>query len=360
MSSIKIFSMTHKKFEEPTDPIYIPLHVGRCGKPDLGYLGDDTGENISSLNCYYSELTGVYWVWKNISDADYVGICHYRRFLLNEDEKVFTAKEIETLMGHYDMLTSMKLDLNFSYFYGFKENHSPSDLEAINEVIKELYPDFYPLYEKRIHERHTYFGNMMICSKALFDEYCAFLFPIFETLHPRIKETLDSYDPYHRRLYGFISEFILMVWAEYKGLRVKGCKVGMIGEKQETLEVIAHIFELFAEDKIPEAKDYFIEVHKKRPDILMEASDINGYLHLCLQAISTWEFEMAAYGEPRFDIHAPQRKLLDAFHELNGCIQRAIVGEHFPEDDDILSQWSDVAKNVATKLHQNAVKRSFS
>ena len=59
--SVKIFVMTHKKFNEPEDKIYIPLQVGKAAGQDLGYLGDDTGDNISDLNKYYGELTGVYW-----------------------------------------------------------------------------------------------------------------------------------------------------------------------------------------------------------------------------------------------------------------------------------------------------------
>ena len=63
--STTIFAMTHKKFIPPTDSMYVPLHVGREGKEDLGYLADNTGDNISAKNQYYSELTGMYWVWKN-------------------------------------------------------------------------------------------------------------------------------------------------------------------------------------------------------------------------------------------------------------------------------------------------------
>ena len=50
--STRIYVMTHTAFDPPQDPAYIPLHVGRAGKADLGYLGDDTGEHISDLNCY--------------------------------------------------------------------------------------------------------------------------------------------------------------------------------------------------------------------------------------------------------------------------------------------------------------------
>ena len=34
----------------PDDKIYMPLHVGREGKSDLGYQGDNTGDNISLKN----------------------------------------------------------------------------------------------------------------------------------------------------------------------------------------------------------------------------------------------------------------------------------------------------------------------
>lgn len=43
--STRIYVMTHTAFDPPQDPAYIPLHVGRAGKADLGYLG-------ASLMCY--------------------------------------------------------------------------------------------------------------------------------------------------------------------------------------------------------------------------------------------------------------------------------------------------------------------
>lgn len=67
-------------FSPPADDTYLPLHVGRASAEDLGYLGDDTGDNISLINCFYGELTGLYWIWKNYHSSDYAGLCHYRRY----------------------------------------------------------------------------------------------------------------------------------------------------------------------------------------------------------------------------------------------------------------------------------------
>lgn len=70
----------HKPYRTPDDPAYLPLHVGAALHPDVlpGIQGDDEGDNISRLNASYSELTALYWMWKNC-DADYKGLVHYRR-----------------------------------------------------------------------------------------------------------------------------------------------------------------------------------------------------------------------------------------------------------------------------------------
>lgn len=61
---IKIVVAAHKKYRMPQDDIYIPLHVGAEGKKAIGYQGDNTGDNISVMNPYFCELTGMYWMWK--------------------------------------------------------------------------------------------------------------------------------------------------------------------------------------------------------------------------------------------------------------------------------------------------------
>lgn len=44
---IKFLVATHKKYWMPKDEVYLPIHVGKAGKHDLGYIGDNTGDNIS-------------------------------------------------------------------------------------------------------------------------------------------------------------------------------------------------------------------------------------------------------------------------------------------------------------------------
>ena len=68
-------------------PSYIkPLALGDDVFPEH-WLNEKKGENISSLNKYYGEHSGVYWIWKNelkkMNRNDWVGICHYRKLWLN-------------------------------------------------------------------------------------------------------------------------------------------------------------------------------------------------------------------------------------------------------------------------------------
>lgn len=79
---MKIFVATHKEYDKfPSLDIYEPIQVGAAVGEHLGYLADDSGDNISLKNKFFCELTAHYWVWKN-SNEDVVGVVHYRRYFV--------------------------------------------------------------------------------------------------------------------------------------------------------------------------------------------------------------------------------------------------------------------------------------
>ena len=39
---IKILVAAHKPYRMPEDEIYFPIHVGKTGKTEIGFIGDDT------------------------------------------------------------------------------------------------------------------------------------------------------------------------------------------------------------------------------------------------------------------------------------------------------------------------------
>ncbi len=360
--SVTIFTMTHKKFQTPEDSVYLPLHVGRAGAEDYGYAGDNTGDNISEKNCYYGELTGVYWVWKNIRTTDYVGICHYRRYFCTEEGRIFNEKDYLSILKDYDIITSKKLKLNFSYFDGYASDYNIFDLVTTGEVIRQNYPDYYDAFERLVHGNGTYFGNMMVASKELYDEYAGWLFAIFAEVEKRIDPS--GYDDYHKRVYGFISEFLLLVWVEVRGLKVYECKVGMTTEKYETKLMKERLADYFAQGNLGEAKEYFLSVLEKRPDVLMEASDITGELKLSMQVIAVCELEKDAYGESVLDRirekyingEAVQEKifaeLMHYFARLNEIVSDCRVKRLAEEDIQFLQKEkvSDIAIEASARL----------
>lgn len=353
--SIRIYTMTHKQFELPPDSMYTPLHVGRAGNSNAAgmsaYTGDDTGEHISNLNCYYSELTGFYWIWKNCHDIDYVGTCHYRRYLINEQEQIFTEKEYKELLKSYDLITTKRVQLNNSYYYGFSANHNIKALDMTGIVIKEKYPEYYDTFERLVHGTETYFGNILVTSKTLFDAYAKWLFGIFFEVQKRI-ELETGEDAYHKRVFGFISEFLLLVWVTAQNLRICECKVGMLGEKAETRELKEQLAVFFAQKDIDGAKNFFLKTRELRPDVLMEASDVTGELRLSMQVIATAGEEQQHYGSSILDRINDFRGLMDLFGRLNQIVSHYRNRRETPDDIAFLrrSGISEIAVRIAVMI----------
>ena len=324
---IKIFVLAHKKAEFPKSEMYIPLQVGAALNEKFGILTDDTGDNISAKNCYYSELTGHYYIWKQIHDCEIVGTCHYRRFLVNDSEQILNEEEIKTILKEYDLITTKKVLLNDSYLHAFSQEHNQEALLLTGHAIEKLYPDIAPYYWKLVNLNQTYFGNMFITNRTLYDNYCEFLFDVFSM----VEKTLDlsAPDAYHQRVFGFVSEFLLYVYCTAKHIRVCECKVGMSGEKRETRETKQKLAELFYNKDADGAQQYLNEMIKKRPDILMEASDLSGELKLCMQIIITAKYEEPEEENRIFYQELTCQQMIQKINDLNHILTEYLVKEKF-------------------------------
>ncbi len=356
--SVKIFVMTHKAFPVPADPIYIPLHVGREGKEDLGYTGDNTGENISEKNCYYSELTGLYWAAHNVSDADYFGLCHYRRFFLDGGGKLLTEQECEDILRNHDVILARAVYHPKSYYEVYEEAHNIRDLQVTGDVIAQLYPEMFPVFEEIIADKKVYSGNMFIASKELFKEYTQWLFSIFRLVEPKID--VSGYDAYHRRVFGFLSEQLLYVWVKSKGLRIFEAPVGLTQEKAETIELKEALSKKLASGNlyaVQDALSHFRETMKERPDLMLAASDISGELADMFRVLYVCEQELLA-GKAGMLAITKDLQMLVRHYRLLGVIAANIAGGTATPDQESYFKDSRVSESLLNILmNQNSALR---
>ena len=230
MKNIKIIIATHKKYQMPSDDLYLPLHVGAEGKQDLGYTKDNTGENISNKNPYFCELNGLYWAWKNL-DAEYIGLAHYRRHFASKKinkkdifNSVLTIDEADKLLDNVDIILPKKRKYYIETLYNhYKHTLHIEPLDITGKIIEEKYPEYLKEFNKLKKRTSAHMFNMLIMKKDKLDEYCTWLFDILGELEKIVDPSI--YDTFHSRFFGRISELLLDVWLNTKGYTYKEIKV---------------------------------------------------------------------------------------------------------------------------------------
>lgn len=234
---IKIIVAAHKKYRMPLDNIYIPLHVGAEGKKAIGYQGDNTGDNISIMNPYFCELTGLYWMWKNLN-ADYLGLAHYRRHFCfrkkggadKEDRKwksILNSKEAQMLCWQFDVIVPAKRYYIIETLYShYAHTHYKEHLEKARDIIKEKYPQYLDSYDKTLTKTSGYMFNMFLMKADLLSEYCGFLFDVLFELDKAVDTS--GYSSFQARYPGRIGEILFNVWldkeSQERKLKIKEIK----------------------------------------------------------------------------------------------------------------------------------------
>ena len=238
---IKFLVATHKKYWMPNDEVYLPIHVGKEGKQDLGYIGDNTGDNISAKNSNYCELTAIYWAWKNLK-ADYIGLVHYRRYFTKHNfrncekkkQDILLKSDFENILKDVDIIVPDKrkyyIETNRSHY---NHAHYKKDLDETENIIREIYPEYSIAFDKVMSRTWAHMFNMFVMRKDYFDEYCEWLFAILFELEKRID--ISNYTVTEARVFGFISELLLDVWLETKQIKYKEINVSFM-EKQNWIK----------------------------------------------------------------------------------------------------------------------------
>lgn len=196
--------------------IYVPLLIGTNGKDNYGFYSDDSGDNISYMNFQFSELTGLYWMSKN-SDADIIGLCHYRRYFINQTffGRLLNKEDILNMLQGSDIILSKGAEP----LKGTNYETYPEYQGLFDEAYKIIKKDFPEYVESFNHVFHGYYPisnfNMFISSKEIIDKYCDWIFPILFKMYEN--NDLSS----RPRVLGVISEYLFNVFIYHNNLKIK-------------------------------------------------------------------------------------------------------------------------------------------
>lgn len=180
-----------------------PVQVGAvlCRERVANIL-DCEGEHISGKNGNYSELTGLYWLWKNrlcgqwsADPAGYYGLCHYRRILELSDDDVLRLEDngVDAVLP-YPMPYEPDIEAHHRRY--IKEG----DWGALLRALGEVSPEYAAIFPDILAQPYLYNYNIMIAKKEVLAGYCSWLFPILERVEelsvPRGAERSDRYIGY--------------------------------------------------------------------------------------------------------------------------------------------------------------------
>ncbi|WP_372648905.1 DUF4422 domain-containing protein [Draconibacterium sp.] len=250
----RIYSFFYKPIKvDFLNDLYIPVWAGKNNRNEVeGFCGDDSGDHISAKNNNYSELTGLYWVWKN-TQTEIVGSCHYRRYFTTAKEPlayrikrllyfpsnlwkkryglIYTANinywgkqllnenDALKILEEYDAILPVRRKLRQTIKQHYSKYHSADDLVLLENILKEKSPEFIPAFNKVLNQNRLFANNMFVLRRVDFEELMEWLFDILFKFENRVSN--DTYKGYQERIYGFLSERLITVWVEHKKLKYK-------------------------------------------------------------------------------------------------------------------------------------------
>ena len=218
---------------------YKIIHAGKSLSENLGYYGDDTGDNISRLNPYINELTALYWMWKNTSES-IIGLSHYRRFFTSsndeknfmsyadrnfEYEKILTKEQAVNILRDFDIITTKPAHRHTIWYEDLNDDLELTDfaLSTVRKHLMRVHPEYVDAFDYLVKTSYFYCKNMFVTRRYIFNAYCEWFFSFYLDA---TREVLNS-DVYKKsadkpeRLMGWLAERIQTVWLMKNHLRIK-------------------------------------------------------------------------------------------------------------------------------------------
>ena len=245
MNNIKIFVSHRIDYEAELidNDIFVPVNCGAVYLDQPANIaGDNTGENISERRNSFCEFTVQYWAWKNVQ-ADYYGICHYRRYFSFADgpvpQDIYTnvlestispearqkyhlddMDRIQSVVNAYDITVTTPFDVTAVGYkdvaaqYSLQSFLEERDLGLMEAAIKKFCPDYLETFHTTMTGKIFYPCNMWIMKKEIFQEFCSWLYQLMFEVEKYLDLSEANVD--RRRAIGHLAERMLTVFVNYK------------------------------------------------------------------------------------------------------------------------------------------------
>ena len=165
----KAFIVVHKPVPYGIwdNKLYTPIQVGFADK--FTELRDNTGDNIAEWNDVFAELTAHYWIAHNAIEPEtkVISVSQYRRRLDFPEDFDFEP----ILKTHYAIAPN-PLKLGCTVRQQYEACHCKKDLDEVEKLIKELYPNDAQAWDRIINSGNTlFYANSFIMKAEDFREY---------------------------------------------------------------------------------------------------------------------------------------------------------------------------------------------
>lgn len=248
------------------NPLYLPMRCGAVYDPDnpQHIMGDDTGDNISSKRNSLCEFTVQYWAWKN-ADADYFGLCHYRRYLSFSEKRYHTNDHglvacpvlSHTAMKRFGLLDADQMAAEIEKFdlivpqpasvarmplprgkartvRELWEAYSgiffeAGTVERMLQLIDALTPAYAQSAREYLDGRTQYVCNCYVMARTLFQRLCEFQFSIIEAVAKELDGS--NYADGMQRVPAYVGEILFGIFVYH----VRTKEQWRVAEKQLVL-----------------------------------------------------------------------------------------------------------------------------
>jgi len=172
-----------------------------------GKLLDNSGNNISTLNPWWGELTAVYWLLKN-DFSPLIGNCQYRRYW---DEEAIAAANRSVLY------TSEPCTFGWSLAQQFRGGHSFPGVEMTMDMAVKGKLPFTASEMAATWNQHQFQGGPMLFGpRTSYERVMNVLFDCLWPVWDEYKEQIMTLQGYDKRAMAFLSERFLSGIVLYK------------------------------------------------------------------------------------------------------------------------------------------------